>query len=78
MTTNLLGTIPLVHKLGGGSIHETGAYIGLPILLVVASFARSRRQDRGARLLVTLLAIVCIASLGSTLRVRDNLTIPMP
>jgi hypothetical protein len=78
LTTNLLGTIPLARKLSSGNIYETGAYIALPMLLIVASFARSRWQDWGARLLVILLGVVSVASLGPTLQIWKNVTIPMP
>jgi len=78
-TVNLFGTLSITRKLiRGGQIYETGAYMALPMLLVVVSFARARWQEWGARLLVTLLGIVSIASLGPMLQVSGNLTIPMP
>jgi hypothetical protein len=76
--SNLIGTPLLVRKLCIGNIFETGAYIALPMLLIFASVAYSRWQDWGTRLLVTLLAIVCIASLGPSLQVWKNVTIPLP
>jgi len=76
--SNLLGTFSQVRKLCIGSIYETGAYIAPPILLVVAVFVRSHWQDWSTRLLVALLALICIASLGPVLQVWRNLTIPLP
>jgi len=78
-TTNLFGTLTLVRKLCRGHLnYEAGAYIALPILLIVLSFARLHWQNWSTRLLLTLLGIVCIASLGPTRHVGGNWSFFMP
>jgi hypothetical protein len=77
--TILLGSIPRFRELSGGShIYETGAYIALPLLLIVVSFARTHWHQWQARLMVTMLVVVCVASIGSTLRIGGRRPLPMP
>lgn len=78
-TTNLLGTLSWIRALSiGGHIYEAGSYIALPMLLIVVGFARSHWHDWRARLLVTLLVVVSVASLGAALNIRNHRSIPMP
>jgi len=79
VTTTLVGTIHLVHDMSRGSnIYESGAYIALPMLLIVVHCARSHWRDWHMRLLVSLLVVVSIASLGSELRIPALRPIPLP
>ncbi len=76
---NLLGTLSLFPRLfSGGYIYETGAYIALPLLLIVVSFAHSAWHDWRARLPVNLLIIVSVASMGSALSIPGYRRIPLP
>jgi len=58
--------------------HEAGSYLALPILIIAVSFARLRWERWNTRLLINLLAIICICSLGSQLHLWGSLSIPMP
>jgi hypothetical protein len=75
---NLLGTLPLFPTLLGGHIYEAGAYIALPILVIVVVYAHQHWREWQSRLLVNLLIIVAIASLGSTLYISGHTSIPLP
>lgn len=76
--TNLLGTFSVVRNLCRGShIYEAGAYMALPMLIIVATFARSPRRDWQAKLLLMLLVIVCVSSLGSSANIWSH-TITLP
>jgi hypothetical protein len=74
--SNELGLMPLFDRFSGrfntGFLAETTAYIGLPLLLIVALFARSRRREFEGKLLVYGLAIILICSLGPRLIVRGE------
>jgi hypothetical protein len=73
--TTLLGNIHVIHELSrGNNIYETGAYVALPMLFILAAFARSFWHDWRARLLVSLLVVVSIASLGPTITYSDTST----
>jgi hypothetical protein len=78
-TITLLGTIRPVREFSSGSfIYEAGAYIALPMLLILVGFARAAWHDWRARLLVNLLVVVCVASLGSALSISGHRPIPLP
>jgi hypothetical protein len=76
--SNELGLMPVFDRLSGrfntGFLGETTAYIGLPLLLITASFARSRWREFQVKLLVYFLAIILICSLGPTLIFRGDAT----
>ena len=76
--SNELGLMPVFDRLSGrfntGFLGETTAYIGLPLLLITASFARSRWRELQGKLLVYCLAIILICSLGPTLIFRGDAT----
>lgn len=75
---NQLGTFPLFTSMLAGHIYETGAYIALPIVLIVVSYARTGWADWRCRLLVNLLLVVAVASMGATLDLPDHRSIPLP
>jgi hypothetical protein len=78
-TTILLGTPGPVRAMSRGSnIFETGAYIALPMLIIVMDFARRNWRDWRTRLLVTILLVICAASLGSELKIGTFRPIPLP
>jgi hypothetical protein len=61
-----------------GNNAENGAYLGLPLLAILAAFAWSRRRSAGGRLLVILIALGIVAELGPDLRVRGASYAPLP
>jgi hypothetical protein len=62
-----------------GAISEQGSYLGLPLIVIVASYAmRLRRKDRTAELLLSLLAVTIVWSLGATLIVAGHRGIHLP
>ena len=74
-----LGSLNLIRPLSSeGHIYENGAYIALPMLLIVVSFARCHWHEWRARLLINLLVIVSVASMGAALNIPGNRAIPLP
>jgi hypothetical protein len=61
-----------------GNDAENGAYLGLPLLVVLGWFAWSRRHDPAARLLVVLLGVGFVAELGAYLRIAGKSYSPLP
>lgn len=57
---------------------ETGTYVGLPIIIMVAAFAVQRWHTRAAKVLVSTLAVGVIWSLGEQLNIDGHPTIPLP
>jgi len=56
-----------------------GAYLGLPLLVLVALFARSAWRERSAQVLLAVFAAATVASLGRTLVVGGTDTdVPLP
>jgi hypothetical protein len=73
-----LGALPRFQELSSGHIYENGAYIALPLLLIVLSWTGSHWQEWRARMLISLLAEICVASMGSPLNLAGHGTIRMP
>lgn len=61
-----------------GNLAEQGPYLGLPLLVIVASFASSRRSGPGARLLLFVLLSSIVLSLGPRLTVGGRPTAWLP
>ena len=61
-----------------GNYAEEGAYLGVPLLLVVALFARSHGRRPAGRLLLCALGAVALASLGPALHVAGQRIAPLP
>lgn len=61
-----------------GNTAENGAYLGLPLLAIVAWYAWQGRRRAGAWLLVSLLVLAVVAELGPNLRVRGATYAPLP
>lgn len=57
-----------------GNMAENGAYLGLPLLLVVVLFARDRVRGQGARLLLMVFGVGIVAALGPRLNVLGDQT----
>jgi hypothetical protein len=61
-----------------GNSFENGAYLGLPLLVIIGWFAWQNRSRPSSRLLVVLLALGILASLGVALRVAGERVAPLP
>ena len=61
-----------------GLIFEAGGFIGLPLMLVVAAFARRNWSEGWARSLVLMLIVAIVLSLGPFLVVGGRPIIPLP
>ncbi len=61
-----------------GTTAENGAYLGVPLLAIIAWFAWERRGSAAARLVVTLIAVGVVAELGSVLHVGGAAYSPLP
>jgi hypothetical protein len=57
---------------------ERGAYLGLPLLLLVGWFAVERRRSPAARFLLVSFAVAMVASLGSWLTVDGDRLVTLP
>ncbi len=57
---------------------ESGAYVGVALLLMIALVARSRLRDPAGGLLLWVLAVAVIASFGPTLHIGGRALAPMP
>jgi hypothetical protein len=89
--TDLLNfVIPTPNTLLGGSAFpsivqhfksndaERGAYLGIPLALVIVHFCATRWRTRTGRLLIAMLAVTGLAALGKTLLIDGHTVIPMP
>jgi hypothetical protein len=61
-----------------GDLAEQCAYLGVPLLLVLASFTIANRANPAARLLALLLTTAILLSLGPQLRIAGHGTIWLP
>jgi hypothetical protein len=78
-TNNLFGSVRMIRRFGSADMdHEAGAYLALPMLIILGSFARLHWKNWPTRLLINLFAIICIASLGPTIHLWGSRSIPMP
>lgn len=76
-----LGQLPALQAISGrflGTIYEAGGYVGIPLALVAAAFARRNWNERWARLLVIFLLTAMIFSFGPFLLVGGRVTLPLP
>jgi hypothetical protein len=79
--TMMPGTLWPLAAIGGGYSHgpvETGAYIGVPLLVVVIWFLKSHWRRDEVRALAIMLAIVYVASYGSRLHIAGHELFGMP
>lgn len=70
--TALLGLTPAFEALARrfpGNLAERGAYLGLPLILIIAHFGVTQRRDPAARMLLVLFAIIVVGALGPRLRI---------
>jgi hypothetical protein len=64
-------------RFGAGYV-EGGAYLGLPLLLIVGSFALTTWRRWTTKLLLGVAAVAAVLSLGARLQVAGEQTIPLP
>ena len=61
-----------------GNDAENGAYLGLPLIIIIDLCARARWEQPGGKLLIYCFSIVTLASLGPRLHLAGAATIPLP
>jgi hypothetical protein len=62
----------------GANELEQGAYLGLPLLVIVGLFFLGQRKTPTGRLLISLFAVATVASFGSWLHVYGHPIVPLP
>jgi hypothetical protein len=79
------GLVALSHDWGltGPPVHfgedsEAGAYLGVPLLLVIALYLWGRRRTPAGRALAALLGLAVIAALGTKLQVNGHRLVVLP
>jgi hypothetical protein len=80
-STMELGRVPPLNEIASrflGYIFEAGGYIGLPLMLVAAAFARGSWSEGWGRLLMAVLVVAIVLSLGPFLIVGGRPIIPLP
>ncbi len=79
--TNVLGRIrtfeSITNRFAGNSF-EAGGYLGPPLILIAAIFARYRWREPLGKLLIDSLVIICVLSLGPFLHIEGARSIGMP
>jgi len=80
-SVNQLGRIscftPLAHRFRA-ELSESGAYLGLPLIAIVAWFARERWHAPGGRFLIHLLVVICLLAMGPRLELAGHIGIALP
>ena len=77
--TNVFGHWKVAASLASGfDIWEAGDYIGVPLILMMWSFARGKARGGRTRYLTILFACPCLATLGPYLRMFDRALVPLP
>ncbi|MGH7933876.1 MAG: hypothetical protein ACREQN_12035 [Candidatus Binataceae bacterium] len=75
--TTELGKISAFRTVAGRfpdiSLADTGAYFGLPLILIAVAFAWRRWREPAGKLLVELLIIICVLALGAHLKVYGRI-----
>jgi hypothetical protein len=61
-----------------GDLLESGIYLGIPLLVILARYAYTRWRLPACRVLLSLLAIVVVLLLGSHLHIDGHSMIPLP
>jgi hypothetical protein len=61
-----------------GNDPENGAYLGLPLLMIIAAFGVSSWRDRQARILLSIFLVLVFCSFGPYLHFKGRSLCPMP
>lgn len=78
---NEIGAVTMLERIARhypSNHFEAGACFGIPLLIVAASFASSRRCQPLARILTTFLAVVFVLTLGPRLHIGGDTLFGMP
>lgn len=57
---------------------ERNAYVSWPVIAIVALYARQSLKSSQGGLILSLLGVICLASMGPRLHIMDRATIPLP
>lgn len=79
--TNVLGRIRAFESISNrfpGNSFEAGGYLGLPLILIAAIFARHHWREPLGKLLIDFLIIICVLSLGPFLHIAGTRSIGLP
>jgi hypothetical protein len=80
-TTVWIGAAHAVREIAasfGGFIQESGAYIGLPLIVLIEDFRRGNRRTPSGKFLIALLLVIIVAALGPGLRILGHETLALP
>jgi len=80
-TTNEFGNIRAFRSITHhflGTLYDSGGYIGLPLIAIVALSARERWHERDCRLVVCMFVFACILAMGPFLEIVGYRVIPLP
>jgi hypothetical protein len=78
---NQLGKLPIFGAIAHqflNELSESGGYLGLPLIAVIAMFARERWHDRNGRFMVYMLACACVLAMGPLLEIAGYRLLPLP
>ena len=78
---NVLGRLSLFESISGkfaGNVYEAGGYLGFPLILIVAIYARYHWREPLGKLLIDSLIIICVLSLGPILHLAGTPSIGLP
>jgi hypothetical protein len=79
--TNLFGNFGFARAIAekfAGDVYENGAYIGIPLIILIEAYRRIAWRTQTGRFLIAMLAIAVVASFGPALRVAGRALIPAP
>jgi hypothetical protein len=57
---------------------ERNAYLSWPVIAIIVLYAGQSLKTSQGRLILSLLAVICLASMGPRLHIMDRATIPLP
>ncbi len=80
-STLMLGHLPPIQAISSRYSHnliENGAYLGLPLVIIVVLFLKSRWKRPEARFVAIMLATLYVASLGARLHLAGYMLFGMP
>jgi hypothetical protein len=79
VSTNIFGALnTYMGIVSKPSIWEAGEYIGIPLFLVLCSFARTRWNEIAAKALTGFFIVACVATFGPYLMVGSVHLFPLP
>src|SRR3984893_3230392 len=79
--TNQVGNLPFCGAIAHqflNELAESGGYLGLPLIAIVALFVRARWHDRTGRFMVYMLCCACVLAMGPLLEILGHRLMPFP